>query len=488
VFSLTLTLSRWAFVSTQVGWLRLKGLTAVISWGRTVPLPSQIQPQLGTQMSTPFGRQSPVLPPLEPRLQQRYHRLVQEQLHLSQSVAAGLNALPGATQSFASTQAAWRFYKNPDVTLPALVQPLLAHARTALAQTGGEYGLVMHDWSYLNFEHHARKADRIRCRGRHTRGYELQSALLVSERAGEPLAPIYQSLRCAQGLYTTGRPSVAPVATHLDELTERWKHLERLQLGRPLVQVLDREGDSVGHYRQWEKHLFVVRAKGRQRVVWDGQTCLLAGVASQLKKQLVFGREVPWRGQRARQYVGETTVVLQRAAWPRRRGQKRVRVAGRPVTLRLVVSEVRTAGGRVLAQWLLLSNVPVEVAAGRLALWYYWRWRIESFFKLLKSAGQQVEHWQQASGLALAKRLLVVSAALVLVWQLGRTEGPAAAELRGVLVRLSGRQMRWGCAWTASAMLEGVWVLLAMLELLEHHDLSRLRELAETFLNPHSTK
>ena len=234
--------------------------------------------------------------------------------------------------------------------------------------------------------------------------------------------------------------------------------------------------------------MFLVRAKGGQRVEWEGQGGLLAGVATQLKKQLVYCRDVQWHGRRARQYVGETTVVLKRAAWPKRRGQKRARVAGRAVTLRLVVSEVRAAGGRVLAQWLLLSNVPAGVDAGRLALWYYWRWRIESFFKLLKSAGQQVEHWQQESGLALAKRLLVVSAALVLVWQLGRAESPAAEELRGVLVRLSGRQMRWGCAWTAPALLEGVWVLLAMLELLEHHDLSRLRELAETFFNPHGTK
>ena len=38
-----------------------------------------------------------------------------------------MNALPGAASSFASTQAAWRFYKNPAVTLPALVQPLGDH-------------------------------------------------------------------------------------------------------------------------------------------------------------------------------------------------------------------------------------------------------------------------------------------------------------------------------------------------------------------------
>ena len=439
-------------------------------------------------MPPSLGRPPPARPPLEPRLQRRYHQLVQEQLHVSQSVAAGLNALPGTARSLASTQAAWRFYKNPTVTLPALAQPLLAHARAALAQTGSEYGLVMHDWSYLNFEQHTRKPDRISCRGRHTRGYELQSALLVSDRAGEPLAPVYQNLHCAEGLHTTRDTDVAPTVPHLDELTGRWAHLAELGLGRPLVHVLDREGDSVGHYRQWEERLFLVRAKGRQRVEWEGQSALLSTVAAQLKKCLVYCRDVSWRGQTARQYVGETTVVLKRAARPRRRGQKRVSAAGAPVTLRLVVSEVRTAAGRVLAQWLLLSNVPAGVDAARLALWYYWRWRIESYFKLLKRAGQQVEHWQQESGLALAKRLLVVSMALVLVWELGRAEGPVAEELRGVLVRLSGRQMKWGCAWTAPALLEGVWVLLAMLELLEHHDLSRLRELANNFFNPHDTK
>jgi hypothetical protein len=57
-----------------------------------------------------------------------------------------------------------------------------------------------------------------------------------------------------------------------------------------------------------------------------------------------------------------------------------------------------------LSRWYLLSNVPYEVSSETLALWYYWRWNIESYFKLLKSGGQQLEHWQQESGLAVLKR------------------------------------------------------------------------------------
>ena len=112
----------------------------------------------------------------------------------------------------------------------------------------------MHDWSHLNFERHTRKTDRIGCERHHTQGYELPSALLVSDRAGEPLAPIYQNLRCARGLHTTREPKAVPTTTHLDELAGRWEYLESLDLGRPLVHVVAREGDSVGHYRQWEKH------------------------------------------------------------------------------------------------------------------------------------------------------------------------------------------------------------------------------------------
>lgn len=427
-------------------------------------------------------------PPLEPRLQKRYHHLVQEHLQVSQSVAAGLNALPGLATSFASTQAAWRFYGNETVSLPALAAPLIAQGRAALQAEAAEYALVMHDWSHLDYDRHTRKADRCGLAREHRQGYELQSALLVSDRNGAPLAPLYQNLQSAAGLHTTRGSAVLPAPTHLDELAARWAHLADLALGRPLVHIVDREGDSIGHYRQWQAHAFLVRAKGGQRVAWGGQNVLLNHVARELQPQLVACRAVTWHGQPAHQYVGEAAVVLTRPARQKRRGQKPCAVAGAPVARRLVVSEVRAANGRVLAQWLLLSNVRAAVGAERLARWYYWRWRIESFFKLLKGAGQQVEHWQQASASAVARRLLVVSAALVLVWQLGRATSPAAAELRTVLVRLSGRQLKRGGTWTAPALLAGLWPLLAMLDILEHDDLAHLRQLAQTFFNPPAEK
>jgi hypothetical protein len=154
-------------------------------------------------------------------------------------------------------------------------------------------------------------------------------------------------------------------------------------------------------------------------------------------------------------------------------------VPGPAISLRLVVSRVYDAKGQLLAEWLLLTNLPAEVDADEIALWYYWRWRIESYFKMLKGAGQHLEQWQQDTAIAIARRLCVASMACVLIWQIARDASPEANRLRRLLIRLSGRQMKRGIAFTEPALLEGLWVLLAMLDTLKHHGIAELQELAD---------
>ena len=50
----------------------------------------------------------------------------------------------------------------------------------------------------------------------------------------------------------------------------------------------------------------------------------------------------------------------------------------------------------------------------------------QSYFELLKSHGQQLEQWQQETGPAIARRLLVASMACVVVWQLQADDTPQA--------------------------------------------------------------
>ena len=257
-------------------------------------------------------------------------------------------------------------------------------------------------------------------------------------------------------------------------------------LGGPLVHVIDREADALASYRDWQaagRH-FLVRAKDGRKVRWQGQEQSLAEVAGQLPLRRC--REVRYRGQRAVQHVAETEVVLDRPAWRhRRRGGPLInqRVPGPPLTLRLVVSRVCDASGRTLAVWYLLTNLPATVATDTAALWYYWRWRIESLFKLFKSAGHQVEHWQQQGGEAIAKRLLIAAMACALVWRLERHPSAAAGTLRQLLVQLSGRQLNYRRRHTTPALLAGLWVLLAMLEVLQQHRVEDLRGFKKLLLD-----
>ncbi|HNF66769.1 MAG TPA: hypothetical protein PK144_13400, partial [Plasticicumulans sp.] len=135
-----------------------------------------------------------------------------------------------------------------------------------------------------------------------------------------------------------------------------------------------------------------------------------------------------------------------------------------------------------LAQWTLLANLPPALAPATLARWYYWRWRIESYFKLLKSAGHHVEQWQQESAPAIARRLLIAAAACVTVWRLSLREDARAAEARAFLARLSGRQIKPGKPPAASVLLAGLYRLLTALMLLEHYEPEQLLRLARDAL------
>ena len=82
---------------------------------------------------------------------------------------------------------------------------------------------------------------------------------------------------------------------------------------------------------------------------------------------------------------------------------------------------------------------PAVVSSERLALWYYWRWRIESYFKLLKSGGHRLEHWQHESALAILKRLLIAAMACSTAWRLQASQDSESEELKEVFGRVQTR-------------------------------------------------
>jgi hypothetical protein len=416
----------------------------------------------------------------------RYRQLVVEHWHVSDPLAAGSHALavPGLADGFAAVIGAHRFWYNDSASLPQRIQPLHQLAHQWRQQHPPDWGLVIHDWSVLSYPSHRRQTDQIKINS--GRGYELTTLLLVDGSTGHPVAPLELRLRSAKGVFSTRRPAPAQKAFRIDEVLPSMEAVGGLGLGQRLVHVIDREADALAQYRVWQAagHFFLVRARGNRKVRWQGEELSLGQLAKRLPRRRC--REVQYQGHKAVQQVAETEVVLDRPAWRHRVRVGRViheRVYGVAVPLRLIVSWVCDSNGQTLAVWYLLTNLPAEVNGDTVALWYYWRWQIETLFKLLKSAGQQVEHWKQPNGEAIAKRLVVAATACALVWRLERHPSAEAVTVRQLLVRLSGRQMKWGRTSTASALLAGLWVLLAMLAVLQEHSVEELRQFKKLVLD-----
>jgi hypothetical protein len=406
------------------------------------------------------------------------------------AVVSGLSALPGTAQPFSSVLAMSRFLHNEAVTLPALIEPAQDAVRQAVASSAGSVALVAHDWCMFNFCTHTSKTDRLQRSHAADVGYDLGSALVIDAADGRPLGPMEFRLRTAHGLLTT-RPSGATAPPgHIDELAEVFAASKRWHLDRPIVHVVDREADSVGHFRAWHRagHRFLVRADALRIVTWNGQAVQLPVVVAGLENQFQIVPDATGQPLRVTTAQGpgyvraaEAAVVLDRPAKTMMQGKK-INVPGPPLPLRLIVTQVVGEADAVLTEWLLFTNVDAAFDAATLGRWYAWRWRIESYHKLLKTAGLNAEEWQQEAGVAFAKRLVIASMACLTVWHLQRDDSEAAAELKTVLVRLSGRQMKRGVRDTAPALLAGLEKLLAVHDLMASYDLNRILQLARQVL------
>jgi len=120
------------------------------------------------------------------------------------------------------------------------------------------------------------------------------------------------------------------------------------------------------------------------------------------------------------------------------------RIEGEPIKAKFIAVKLLNEEGKVLSTWLLLSNVDSKVLLETLVTWYYYRWNIENYFKLLKSGGHHLESWRQESPKAIFRRLIVVAYACTLIWKVAHSKDEKAIKIRELLTRISGRQMSYG--------------------------------------------
>lgn len=383
-----------------------------------------------------------------------------------------------------------------------MIEPLLARVRVeskaeaavAARDDRPTFLLAVHDWSTIHFDHQS-KTDRATLTHAKDTGYDLKTTLVVRGRDGAPIAPVEVALKAADAVHSTREGDPPPDVAHVDQLLDAMAHAESLELGpAELVHVIDREADSVGHWREWTAagRSVLVRADDRQVLRGDRETTLKATAAA-LKARGAFRDAGPalLRGRPARRFVAEADVVLHKPA-KRNTGEKTAGgnkkqkdVPGPPLPLRLVVCELRDVkkGAKVLARWLLLTNVPRrKAAAATIAEWYYHRWKIEDMHKQLKASGWELEGWLQRNAKRLLHKLLLAFAALASVWELTRRTDPGAEAFRELLMQLSGRQTKRRRPVTVPALLAGLWVLQSAIGPLARHGPDALQAMLEANL------
>ena len=398
--------------------------------------------------------------------------LIKDHLNVAPKLAQGVKALSHHETAWANTQAAWRFFNNDNVTYPQLSLPLLQAARQELRGCATEYGLVAHDWCRNNYRKHQCKRDKTQMSHDKDIGYELFASLLISAEDGQPLAPFGLDLTTDDGVHQCREVEIQERKSHLDQLVERIAWQEQQGLDKPLVHIIDREADSASHLRQLMQSRWLTRGKKGTTVRYNDEFVTLEKLSYRMNSEIKGIVNI--RGKEGYLFVGEEKVILQR------KSEKNLQDAPE---IRLVVSTVCDDKGNELAKWYLLSNV-MEVSAEVLATWYYWRWSVESWFKVLKGHGFQIEHWQQESGEAIFRRLIVSSMACVLTWKLYNNTSPDAQKLKTFLIKLSGRLTKRSKPVTHPALLAGLWVFMQLNEVLITYSMEEIeayRKIAGTF-------
>lgn len=417
---------------------------------------------------------------MENRLKKRFGKIVKSVMNIKQTTASGIGRLFDENKSFAQVQGAWRFFNNEKVTTEDLNKPILETGLSEIKNSCNKYLLMMTDWSHIDFKKHYSKEELIKKSNRNRAkqiGYELQTTIAVSDKTGKPLSPVVHNLKTDRRVLSTYSQDLDHSLDHFEEFEKRVKWIkENFQTEYQKVHIIDREGDVAGLYRDLEKNgeKFLIRGK-RDVNIYNSEDNK-SWKQGQLAKSLSLGKKfksIKYKNKSVDIYVNKVDVEIRRATTKKRKdsdGKNRsTRTTGEPVKARLTVSKLVNSKGDIVETWILISNI-FDVSSEKITEWYWYRWKIESFFKLLKTSGFYMENWQEKSPEALFRKLLVVSYSSLLVWQIENSSGQNADKVKEFLVRLSGRGLEYGKKSTLPSLLAGLWVFFQMIETLNKFD------------------
>ncbi|HIF34630.1 MAG: IS4 family transposase [Pirellulaceae bacterium] len=323
------------------------------------------------------------------RLKTRLKKLVSD---LSRKIGS---TVPTACQDWAATKAAYRFFSNPRVDESTILAGHFAATRARFSKTRGPI-LVLHDTTEFSFKRESPEAigqthiTRAR-KSSHTVCGLLMHSSLVLTPGGIPLGLAsakfwtrkkFKGTRALRGKVNLTRIPI--------EEKESYRWLENVRHATQLlhnasrcVHIGDRESDIFELFCevQNEGTHFLVRTCVDRRA-GEGRTT----ISRKMKRQ-------PIRGEHhieVRNGQGQVVEVKLRLRFCRITVHAPVGKQKRYPALSLTVihaHETGTPHGRKPIRWRLLTDLPVHDLSSAIEKldWYAQRWKIETFFKVLKS-------------------------------------------------------------------------------------------------------
>lgn len=382
---------------------------------------------------------------------------------LLQGHTANSHGVAGASPELDQTanQGAWRFLDNKHLKLPALYQPVHAALRQRIAM--GQRAYVLHDVSVVDYSRHDRKEDLCVVGDGRGYGYELFSSLVL-DGSGKPLGCLGSELRTMHGLLSWQTAEVLPFVDHLEQAERAVAAATQVLPGRELVHVADREFDDLQLLRRCEHELFVIRAQhlGRKVLLGEQHVSLREATAKvPLHPAGTVKRRQDFTTKEYELYQGETEVIFDGKSLRGVASKGQSPQSGDPLTVRVVLTELRREGDDTL-RWVLLTNLVDPISDVVRA--YLARWLVERLF-FLEKVGFKLESWHQENGNRIARRLALVQLAAMVLYELLKLEPDEPMwELVQAVARLGGHKGKKRRPLSPTALMRGLMRLWAALD------------------------
>ena len=341
-------------------------------------------------------------------------------------------SLPTACQDWANTKAAYRFFSNPNLTEGEILAGHLQSTRERFEATSGLV-LVLHDTTEITYKRaspakigYTRKCanrkglfdnpiKRAMC------GILMHSSLVLTTE-GLPLgfsAKKFWSrpkFKNAKALYRKRNATRIPI-----EEKESYRWVENLRssnasLGDPtrLVHIGDRESDIYDFFQaaQADNSYFLVRIKVDRRT--EDETITIQEAMKAAKKRGTH--RIYLRDKDGEEISVNLEIKFEKLTIRPSFGPKSKIYPDTEVTVITAKEVEKPQGSREPIDWKLATNLPVKslTAAIEKLEWYALRWKIEVFFKILKS-GCKIEESKLRTADGLCRLISIYS---ILAWRI----------------------------------------------------------------------